>query len=215
MDKYGGEITLEFCTDNLASALKAEKAGADRIELCADLEKDGLTPDQLVTEKVCAELHIPVKVMIRSRPGNFNYSDDEVNFMTDTIKLYRSFNVGGFVVGALTSKGLPDLEAIESWADAAGDIPLCFHKAIDLTNDWKTSLNMLSGIPQVKAILTSGLQSKARGGIKVLGEMVENYGTRFEIIAAGSITYNDIPFFMKKWSGRSLHGRRIVKVLSS
>ena len=36
-------MIIEVCAESYEYALKAEKAGADRIELCKDLHLDGLT----------------------------------------------------------------------------------------------------------------------------------------------------------------------------
>ncbi len=41
----------EACVESLEEALKAEKLGADRVELCADLSQDGITPERNVIEK--------------------------------------------------------------------------------------------------------------------------------------------------------------------
>ena len=38
-------MIIEVCAETYEYALKAEKAGADRIELCKDLHLDGLTPN--------------------------------------------------------------------------------------------------------------------------------------------------------------------------
>ena len=37
-------IVKEVCVDNIYDALSAVKKGANRLELCSDLEQDGLTP---------------------------------------------------------------------------------------------------------------------------------------------------------------------------
>jgi len=43
---------IEACVDNLQDALKAEKGGAHRIELCDKLELEGLTPDFTLIKNV-------------------------------------------------------------------------------------------------------------------------------------------------------------------
>ena len=40
------QIIKEVCVDSLEEALKAEKNGANRIELCGRLDLDGLTPSR-------------------------------------------------------------------------------------------------------------------------------------------------------------------------
>ena len=41
-------MIVEVCANSYEYAIKAEKAGADRIELCKDLHLDGLTPTCLL-----------------------------------------------------------------------------------------------------------------------------------------------------------------------
>ena len=38
-------MIIEVCAESHEHAVKAEKAGANRIELCRDLNLDGLTPN--------------------------------------------------------------------------------------------------------------------------------------------------------------------------
>ena len=39
-------MKIEFCIETETAAKAAQKFGADRIELCQSLDKDGLTPSQ-------------------------------------------------------------------------------------------------------------------------------------------------------------------------
>ena len=75
----------KVCVDSLKSALVAEEAGADRIELCATLSEGGLTPSQGMIEAVCKNLSIPVMVLIRPRAGDFLYSTNELQVMANDI----------------------------------------------------------------------------------------------------------------------------------
>jgi copper homeostasis protein CutC len=51
-------------------------------------------------------------VLIRCRPGNFCYSQAEVDAMCQSIRLCRQVGVRGVVIGALTPDGNPDLPAL-------------------------------------------------------------------------------------------------------
>ena len=39
-----GRVLVEVCVDDVAGAVAAERAGADRVEVCADLDVGGVTP---------------------------------------------------------------------------------------------------------------------------------------------------------------------------
>ena len=68
-------MIIEVCAESYEYAQKAEKAGADRIELCKHLHLDGLTPNYKTAKKTIDNLNIPVFVLIRPRNGDFNYTE--------------------------------------------------------------------------------------------------------------------------------------------
>ncbi len=49
-------IFREACVESLNQGVNAARAGADRIELCADLFCDGLTPERDVIEKALQQI---------------------------------------------------------------------------------------------------------------------------------------------------------------
>ena len=64
-------------------------------------------------------------VLIRCRPGNFCYSQAEVDAMCQSIRLCRQVVVRGVVIGALTPDGNPDLPALRQMIrTATGSAPL-------------------------------------------------------------------------------------------
>ncbi|MDD4486813.1 MAG: copper homeostasis protein CutC, partial [Proteiniphilum sp.] len=58
-------------------------------------------------------------VLIRCRPGDFYYSQAEVDQMCQSIRLCREAGVRGVVIGALTQEGHPDLPALRQMIRAA------------------------------------------------------------------------------------------------
>ena len=52
-------MIVEVCANSFQSALNAQKAGADRIELCSELAVGGITPNYGLLKKVTSELNIP------------------------------------------------------------------------------------------------------------------------------------------------------------
>ena len=74
-------MLVEVCANSLQSAINAELAGADRIELCSELAVGGITPSYGLLKLVREKVNIPINVLIRPRSGDFTYSDDEFQIM--------------------------------------------------------------------------------------------------------------------------------------
>jgi copper homeostasis protein len=84
-------VIVEICVGDVASALEAERAGADRVELCADLAQGGTTPS-IGSVAVALETlrHTALRVMIRPRGGDFSFSGDEERVMLADIEALRA-----------------------------------------------------------------------------------------------------------------------------
>jgi len=78
-------VLVEAAVDTVESARVAAVVGADRLELCARLDQDGLTPEPDLLAEIGA-LPIPAFVMVRPRPGDFRYSDAEAAAMLGAIE---------------------------------------------------------------------------------------------------------------------------------
>ena len=79
---------MEVCVDSIESALNAARGGAIRLELCSSLAEGGLTPTPGALRQIIRRLDpkINVNVLIRARGGDFLYSDDEIDIMTEDIR---------------------------------------------------------------------------------------------------------------------------------
>ncbi|HMQ07725.1 MAG TPA: copper homeostasis protein CutC [Saprospiraceae bacterium] len=204
------KIILEACVDNLQQAHTAFKAGAHRIELCSDLHLDGLTPKLDVVHSAVRELNIPIKVMIRPRAGNFIYSNNERKVMRESILNMISAGVSQFVTGALTATGEIDTETLEGIVEGLQNVHFTFHKAIDRVVHPFRALETIDKISSFTSILTSGGKMTALEGADMIRTMEMNWGNRFEIIAAGKITWMNLEDIRKKTGCKSFHGKNIV-----
>src|SRR5215831_20755414 len=79
------KLLLEISVDGVEKAVTAERGGADRIELSAELSVGGLTPSRELLRSVREKVHIPIYSMIRPRAGNFVYSESEFSEMVRSI----------------------------------------------------------------------------------------------------------------------------------
>ena len=72
---------LEVCVDSVESAVIASKAGADRLEVCANLLIGGTTPGVSQFKQIRKKCQIPLHVLIRPRFGDFLYTDAEFQML--------------------------------------------------------------------------------------------------------------------------------------
>lgn len=203
-------LLLEACVESLDEAILAEKCGAHRIELCADLSVGGLTPPDELLEQAVRQLGIPVMAMVRPRGGDFVYSEEEFEAMKRTIGFCKKTGVAGVVFGCLTKKNEIDLEKTRTLATLAHPLQVTFHKAIDATPDPVGALQILLQVPGIQRVLTSGGAETAMLGAVILREMVAVAGDRMVILAAGKVTKEILADVHRAVGTSEYHGKRIV-----
>ena len=203
-------VVKEACVDNIQDAINAFKKGADRIEFCSNLDEDGLTPSNYDLISLKKSISIPVRVMVRPHSNSFNYNDDDLIQMKETIEFCKNQKFDGVVFGCLDDNNELDLNKIKYLADFAKPLNVIIHKAIDLTSSPVNSLKKLLDIDNVNGILSSGGFETAELGTEVLKKMINISPNEFEIISAGKITNQNFKILHEKIDGKFYHGRKIV-----
>ncbi len=203
-------VVKEACVDNIQDAINAFKKGADRIEFCSNLDEDGLTPSNYDLISLKKSISIPVRVMVRPHSNSFNYNDDDLIQMKETIKFCKNRKFDGVVFGCLDDDNELDLNKIKYLADFAKPLNVIIHKAIDLTSSPLNSLKKLLEIDDVNGVLSSGGFETAELGTEVLKKMINISPNEFEIISAGKITNQNFKILHEKIDGKFYHGRKIV-----
>lgn len=189
-------MLVEVCANSLQSALIAQEAGADRIELCSELAVGGITPSYGLLKAVREKINIPVNVLIRPRSGDFTFSDDEFDIMKTNIALCVELGFNGIVSGALHPDFSLDLKRTKELITVSGDLDFTFHRAFDWVRDTHGALNVLESLG-VHSILTSGQESTAVLGLKLLEDL--NKRTTNSIIMPGSgINQDNVRQFKEK-----------------
>ena len=201
---------IEACVESIQEAVSAQENGAHQIELCSALHVEGLTPDLSTIKAVIGKLAIPVKVMVRPRPGNFVYKLEEVKQIRKTILAVKELSVAGIVFGALTADGYLDIPMIKTVISAAAPIKLTIHKAIDQSNDPLSDLRRLNDLDGIEGVLTSGKASTAMEGRHLIKEMILHASEQIKIIVAGRITKDNLGMIHTEIGARAYHGRKIV-----
>lgn len=187
-------MKIEICANSYQSAINAEKAGANRIELCSELAIGGITPSYGLLKKVMNDLIIPVHVLIRPRSGDFTFSDAEFEIMKENIKLCKELGVAGIVSGVLLSNNTIDIERTKELIEHSKPMSFTFHRAFDWVLNPEDELKQLKRIG-VERILTSGQKSSAEKGIHILATW--NNSTKIIIMPGGGISSSNIKSFQE------------------
>ena len=162
---------LEISVDRLEKALAAERGGASRLELCADLSVGGLTPPRELLRAVRAAVHIPVYSMIRPRAGDFVYSDAEFSEMERSMTVAAESGMDGVVLGVLKRNRSIDMARTRRLVDLARPLPVTFHRAFDETADFARALEAIIQTGCARILTSAGAKTALQGAAK-LAELV-------------------------------------------
>ena len=195
-------MIIEVCAESYEYAVKAEKAGADRIELCKDLHLDGLTPKYEYAKKTIDSLNIPVFILIRPRKGDFIYSDEEFELMKSDIVKFKEMGCKGIVSGVLNDDNSIDIKRTKELIELSKPLEFTFHRAFDVVSDPLNEIENLIRIG-VNRILTSGQKEKAIDGLVLLEQLYSISNNRIIIIPGSGISNIN---FKKFNSFKEIHG---------
>lgn len=196
-------MKVELCAASIEAIQLAKKTGIDRIELCQNLEQGGTTPSKGLIE-YALESGVETHVLIRPRPGGFQYTSDEVGIMLRNINGCKSIGVEGVVVGALRKDGLICEDTIGLMRDEAKDLELTFHRAFDDTIEFEKSLDCLIRLG-VDRVLSSGLADNVESGMQVLSQMKTYAKGRIQIMPGGGVNPSNINTIQKKVTPDAIH----------
>ncbi|GAA0182185.1 copper homeostasis protein CutC [Clostridium sediminicola] len=198
----------EACVGNYNQALRAQKLGANRIELCDNLLEDGTTPSYGTIKRTILNLNIPIMVIIRPRGGNFEYSPDEVQIMKDDIITCKNLGAYGVVIGALKN-GHIDKDVIKELAEIAKPMSITFHMAFDEIEDKYIAIDELVNLG-VDRILTKGGNENALSGKENLKDLVEFSNGRISIMPGKGVTKENRHFILDFTGAKEIHGSKVV-----
>ncbi|XKM13212.1 copper homeostasis protein CutC [Orbaceae bacterium ac157xtp] len=184
---------IEICCYTLEDAQIAEKAGADRIELCSGRNEGGLTPSYGQLIAVREQINIPVHSIIRPRGGDFCYSQSDLKVIKNDLSLIKELGFAGVVIGMLKPNGQIDVERLKQLIKLVDGLSITFHRAFDVCCDPYLALKQLTDLG-INRILTSGQKANAVEGLPLILELSQlSQGT---IIMPGcGIRANNIKLF--------------------
>jgi len=207
-------ILLEVCCGSADDVIESWKAGADRVELNSSLFHGGLTPSvgSLIAVKEIAP--IPVMTMIRPRPGGFCYTPMEFKTaLADAQKLLEN-GADGLVFGFLNANGTVDEARTRELVALAGAKQSVFHRALDVTPDWKRALEALIRLG-VKRVLTSGQAPNVFFALETIREMIRFAEGEIEILPGAGVTLENAERVARETGATQLHVARHLRVMDT
>lgn len=188
-------MLVEVCANSVESAINAERAGADRIELCSELAVGGITPSYGLLKTVKERISIPIHVLIRPRSGDFTYSDVEFKVMLEDIALCRKMGVEGIVSGVLHTDFTLDVARTAALMKAAQGMKFTFHRAFDWVKNPKKTMETLADL-KVDYVLTSGQGKSALEGMDLLRDLKRLF-PNVAIIPGSGINEGNVRSFLE------------------
>lgn len=198
-------VRVEICINSTTSTAvqqnvaAAFRGGADTVELCSQMELDGLTPERehIAAARAAFGDRPGLMVMIRPRAGDFCYTPDEVNEMRRQMDTAVAAGANGVVFGLLNGPALAvaEMRQLTEWAHSLGLIVTC-HRAFDAVANQAEALEQLIEIG-VDRVLTSGTpwgsSLPATAGIAQLAELIRQANNRLEIVIGSGLDPHNAP----------------------
>ncbi|RLK64199.1 copper homeostasis protein CutC [Atopobacter sp. AH10] len=199
-------MKLEVCCGSYQDCLKAQAGGADRIELNGALELGGLTPSLSTFRMARAELTIPIIAMVRPRGGGFCYNKRELLEMLHQAEDLLAEGADGLAFGALSRELELNKEFIKELTDLChqAKAEAVLHRAFDISRNPFAVVESLIQIG-VDRILTSGQQSTALEGARLIKALHEQYGKRIEILPAAGIKVSNVMALLNQTRVHQVH----------
>ena len=196
-------MIIEVCIESKMGIKVAQKFNLDRIEICRDLNQDGLTPKNEIQESA-KEIFIKDRfIMIRPHNNGFVYNEKDIIKMKKSISLSVKYNPKGVVFGGLKKNHRIDFKQNEELISHAKNLNLecTFHRAFD------SCIDPIQSFEEIKALgfdwlLTSGQQINAEIGIPLLKKLNNLKQDKIKILAGGGINSNNC----KKFKNLELDG---------
>jgi copper homeostasis protein len=203
-DMTNFKLVFEVCANGIESAQAAQQAGVDRIELCENLEVDGLTTHHKIIDQTRMKIRVPMHVLIRPRAGDFVYSKEEFEVMKKDVWFCKAYGAHGLVFGILNEDGTVDLELCAEMLAKAKPFSCTFHRAFDVVKDPFLALEQLIAMG-FDRVLTSGQQENCLDGAEMISQLVKQAAGRISIMAGGGISEENIAEVVKQTHTNEFH----------
>lgn len=197
-------MIIEICVDSVEGALAAERGGAQRVELCANLMDGGTTPSAGMIQQARQRLSIGLQVIIRPRGADFLYSEVDQAVMVEDIRTAKALGANGVVIGCLTAEGDIDRGRTAELIAAARPMNVTFHRAFDMCRDPQKALEDLVALG-VDRLLTSGQEGSAYEGMELIASLQAQAAGRLVVMPGGGISARNVRKIVERTGVQEVH----------
>jgi copper homeostasis protein len=197
-------MIYEICVDSAAGVRAAKSAGANRVELCADLLEGGITPSRGMMRQARVTADIGLHVIVRPRGGDFLFDDDEFAIMRSDIETAKAEGADGVVIGLLTRAGEVDTVRTRELISLARPLSVTFHRAFDMIREPFDALGALIELG-VDRVLTSGQEATVLEGLPMVAELVRRAESRIVVMPGGGITSRNVERIIATAKPKEIH----------
>ena len=185
------ENIIECCANSVNSALIGIEAGANRVELCTNLEEGGTTP-KLEDIKTLRKLtKVNIHVLILPNANKFIYPKGEFQQIINDIEYCKKIGCNGVVIGALNKNLSINISQTKAMVKAAKPMKVTFHRAFDITTNLEKNLEKIITC-KCDYLLTSGQKSSVEKGMKNLKQLGKLANNRIKRLAGGGVNHKNI-----------------------
>lgn len=175
---------------------------ADRLEVCRDLQSEGLTPSPELVREVFEHSRIagrspaisvlfqeipPPKGRTLVTPADFAARPQDLACLARLAPEFARVGADSIVVGFVDAAGLPDVRAVGTAVEIAAEhgLEIAFHRAFDLADDPAEAARLLVDLG-VARTLAAGVPGYALDGVSI-HQRVERLGIAASAVSADGI----------------------------
>ena len=185
------KVIVECCANSVSSALTAIQAGANRIELCKNLENGGETPDYSDILDLRNLTNIDLHILILPKANNFIYSNKDFKKIIEDIQFCKKNKINGVVIGALNKDLSINMKQTKELVEIARPMRVTFHRAFDTISKLENDLNKIIECG-CDYLLTSGQKPNVDDGLDNISKLVKQSSQKIKIIAGGGVNHNNV-----------------------
>lgn len=205
-------MILEVCAFNIQSSIIAERAGAKRVELCANPVEGGTTPSYGSIIETRNNISIDLYPIIRPRAGDYFYDDYEFAIIRRDIEMCKKVGCNGISVGIQKKSGEIDIDRLKRIVEWAYPMGVTSNRAFDAAPDPHKALEDLIDAG-CERVLTSGLQPSAPEGADLLAELVKQSGGRIIIMPGAGVRSSNVKVLADHTGATEFHTSARIPVL--